>query len=135
MVSGYPDSHLSAPRWAPASRMARLVLAAIPLVLAALWLCYYWSIMAVFPATEKYPGGRIKSQGYVRRAGVEEYKRHGHWVTYHENGQKASEGDYQCGMKSAQWRYWDENGREVAAAESEVAIPASAGVAPVTTDH
>lgn len=119
-MPGYPDSHLNPSRVGPKSRRVRLLLAAIPIIVAVGWLCYFWFIMGVFPATEKYPSGQIKSSGYVRRAGVEAYKRHGHWVTYHANGRRSSEGEYVNGEKTGDWHYWDENGREMRA---EIPVP------------
>lgn len=110
-MPGYPDSHLTASRFGPKSRAGRFFFVLIPIILVAGWLSYAWFITGVFPVTEKYPSGAMKAQGYVRRAGVEAYKRQGHWVTFHEHGQKESEGDYDRGEKKGDWHYWDEQGR------------------------
>jgi len=35
---------------------------------------------------------------------------HGHWTTWHENGQKKSEGEYEKGSREGRWTYWNEDG-------------------------
>jgi len=87
-----------------------LLIAAIPLLVLAAWFTYLWSISGVLPAVEKYPNGRLKSAGYVKRVGLADYRRHGRWITYHSNGQKQSEGLYELGEQKGTWTYWDEKG-------------------------
>ena len=106
----YPDSHLGDSRGLK-SRTIKIILLATPFVLAGLWICTYWLTTGVFPVSESYPGGQIKSAGYVRRVGVEAYRQNGHWVTYYVNGQKSSDGFYESGRKTGPWNYWDEGGR------------------------
>lgn len=114
-MPGYPDSHLNpAPGRGPSPRM-QAVFVAIPVILAAAWLIYFWSITGVHTVIEKYPNGQVRAEGYARRSGVENYKRHGHWVTYHENGKKESEGFYERGEKTGAWSYWDSNGQSIPA--------------------
>ena len=109
-MPGYPDSHLGDSRNIRSKWVRRLLVAA-PLILAALWIYLYWFSTNVFPVTEDYPGGQLKYAGYVRRIGLETYKRHGHWVTYHPNGKQASDGFYESGRKVGEWKYWDSEGR------------------------
>ena len=70
-------------------------------------------------AAEKWTG--IRSPDFVRmkpspspssvgeRVWSEEQNasvRHGAWTTWHENGDKASEGVYQFGARTGPWSYW-----------------------------
>lgn len=36
------------------------------------------------------------------------------WITYYENGQQKSNGDYIDGLKDGEWNYWEENGEQKA---------------------
>jgi hypothetical protein len=109
-------SRLIAGGKSPGARAVRKYLVgAIPIVVLVLFLSYLWFVSGVLPVVERYPGREIKTEGYVKRAGFAEYRRQGHWVTYHANGQKASEGFYEAGEKLRPWRYWDEGGRELPA--------------------
>ncbi len=119
-MPGYPDSHLDASPGLGTTSLRKLLFVAIPLFLSATWLIYFWSITGVHTIHEKYPNGKTKAAGYARRSGIESYKKHGHWVTYHENGQKESEGYYDVGQQTGEWTYWDEGGKKVAA---PVALP------------
>jgi antitoxin component YwqK of YwqJK toxin-antitoxin module len=92
--------------------MRNLLLGLIPLAAVVGWFVYLWATSGVLARVEKYPGGAVRAEGYLQRVGIGVYRRHGHWVTFHENGQKASEGLYEKGEKTGQWRYWDEDGRE-----------------------
>ncbi len=113
-MSGYPDSHLDSTRGLGKTGLRKFLILAIPLFLAAAWLLYFWSITGVHTIHEKYSNGTTRATGYARRIGVESYKKHGHWVTYHENGEKESEGFYDRGEKTGEWLYWDVSGRKVA---------------------
>jgi hypothetical protein len=110
-TSGYPDSHLAThPSLAGRPRLRRMLVLA-PFVMLLAWFGYAWFVSGVVAVKEKYPGGTIKTEGYIRRVWLNEYKRHGHWVTYHANGQKESEGNYKHGEKVGTWSYWDDDGR------------------------
>lgn len=76
----------------------------------AAFFSYLWFVSGVVPVQHRYPTGELKSVGYVKRHGWRSYLRHGHWLTYHRNGVKASEGSYRGGEKLGEWRYWDEEG-------------------------
>ena len=115
-MPGYPDSHLGDSR-GPASLRRILVLA--PIVIAVLWIGFYWFTTRVFPISELWPDGKVKFAGYVRRTGIESYKRHGHWIFNHPNGRKAAEGYYELGEKTGEWRYWDAAGKPT----SQPALP------------
>lgn len=91
----------------------------IPFLVLVGWFSYVWFISGVLPSEEKDPAtGRVIAQGYVKRVGWDDYRRHGHWVTFHANGQKASEGTYRLGEKVGEWKYWDEAGLETSAGPS-----------------
>lgn len=124
--AGFPDSHLN--RGGRRSALRRWAILGVPLAVVFGWFGYLWSVSGVLPATEKYPDGKVKSLGYVKRDGWQVYRRHGHWVTYHPNGQKASEGVYEMGEKKPTWLYWDEAGREIrgTGAPADVTPPAPA---------
>ena len=84
----------------------------IPFLVLAVWFSYVWFVSGVLPSVEKDPKtGRVTAEGYVKRAGWGDYRRHGHWVTFHPNGQKGSEGMYERGVKTGEWKYWDEIGK------------------------
>jgi len=107
---------VAAQRSSRAGRARRYLLAALPLLAAVGFLCYLWLISGVLPLREHHANGKIKTEGYVKRFGFGVYHRQGHWVTYHPNGGKASEGFYENGKKVGPWTYWDEDGRELPAA-------------------
>ncbi len=91
----------------------------IPVLALVTWFSYIWFICGVLPSVEKDPkSGRVTAEGYVKRIGWGEYRRHGHWVTYHENGQKASEGAYRLGEKEGEWLCWDKSGRPMSTASA-----------------
>ncbi|HKQ48639.1 MAG TPA: hypothetical protein VJZ71_11260 [Phycisphaerae bacterium] len=107
-----PKTALSTPR-AP-RRLPKWAIA-IPFLVLTAWFSYVWFVSGVLPSVEKDPKtGRVTAEGYVKRVGWGDYRRHGHWVTYHANGQKASEGMYEDGVKVGEWRSWDEYGRALA---------------------
>lgn len=96
----------------------------IPFLVLATWFSYVWFVSGVLPSVEKDPkSGRVTAEGYVKRVGWGDYRRHGHWVTYHPNGQKASEGMFEREDKTGEWKYWDESGR--------IVVPASAPASPL----
>ncbi len=86
-------------------------MAIVPVLVLVGWFFYLWSVSGVLTSTEKYPKGAVKSEGYLKRTTGGEYKRHGQWVTYHENGKIASRGRYELGKKTGEWKYWDQEGR------------------------
>lgn len=95
--------------------LKKYLVGAVPILVLVAYLSYLWFVSGVLPVVEHYPGRKIKTEGYVKRAGFGEYRRQGHWVTYHANGRKASEGFYEAGKKISPWTYWDEDGRELSA--------------------
>ena len=95
------------------SVLKKCLVGAIPVLVLILYLWYLWFVSGVLPVVENYPNRQIKTEGYVKRAGFGDYRRQGHWVTYHANGQKASQGFYEAGEKISPWTYWDEDGREL----------------------
>ncbi|GMU35185.1 MAG: hypothetical protein HS101_01550 [Planctomycetia bacterium] len=110
-ASAYPDSHLAkSGRLGTGSPKTKLLLSLVPLTVLALWFAYMWFVSGVIPAQEKYSSGAIKAEGYLKRENLGEYVRHGHWITYFENGAKSGEGSYDMGAKTGKWTYWDELG-------------------------
>lgn len=84
----------------------------IPFVVLILWFSYLWFVSGVLPSVQKYDNGDPKAIGYVKREGLATYRKTGHWVTYHPNGEKASEGEYENGEKvPGTWKYWDAAGQ------------------------
>ncbi len=116
-MSGYPDSHLS--RTIGTGRRRYLV-ALIPFLVLLLWFVYLWSVSGVLTTKEKYPGGAIQAEGYLKRGLLGGYTRHGKWTTYHPNGQPSGEGTYQLGKKLDDWAYWDEEGRPTTAPPPDI---------------
>lgn len=125
ITSGYPDSHLSRQLGATRStRATRILLGLIPIAVLAVWLGYLWLVSGVLPSTEKYPNGKLKAEGYVKRTHLGEYVRHGHWTTFHENGAKSGEGSYDLGQKLSDWTYWDQSGQTaVLPSDADATIP------------
>lgn len=91
---------------------------AVIVVLIAGWLGYLRWVSGVLVHEEKYPGGKVKVTGFLKRTGWSDYKRHGLWTSYHPNEKKASQGQYELGGKVGDWKYWDENGEPIAAPPS-----------------
>lgn len=108
-MSGYPDSHLSC-REGSGPNLRRLLVGIIPLTVLVAWFLYMWSLSGVLVSVEKYPDGKIKAEGYVKRAGFSDYRRHGKWKTYHANGTQSGEGSYEYGEQLDDWVYWDDGG-------------------------
>lgn len=95
------------------SLLKKCLVGTIPFLVLIAFLSYLWFVSGVLPVVENYSDGQIKTEGYVKRAKLGEYRRQGHWVTYHANGQKASQGFYEAGEKTSPWTYWDEDGKEL----------------------
>lgn len=108
-------SDSTAPISVPPRRTSRLVGGVIIVGLIAGWFAYLRWVSSVLPFHEKYPGGKTRTSGALKRSGWNDYKRHGLWTTYHANGEKASQGYYDHGRQVGEWSYWDETGRRVAA--------------------
>ena len=53
-----------------------------------------------------WKNGKLMSIG-VKKKGTEQ----GHWIYYHNNGAKWTEGDYQDGKKVGIWKVWYDNGK------------------------
>ncbi|MCG8404667.1 MAG: hypothetical protein MI923_05655 [Phycisphaerales bacterium] len=100
----------------PSRSSKRYIVAAIPVLVLVAFLGYLWFVTGVLPSEELYPDGSQKAIGYVKRDGLTAYRRHGHWATYHQNGQMASDGFYENGEKTGIWKYWDEHGNELPSA-------------------
>jgi antitoxin component YwqK of YwqJK toxin-antitoxin module len=77
------------------------------------WFAYLWLISGVVQSAEKYPDGKIRAQGYIKRVGFSQYHRHGAWTTYHPNGQVESQGNYHLGQKDGVWSCFDQAGHPV----------------------
>lgn len=117
-MSGFPDSHLaSSVTSSGRGRFRAWTLAAAPLIALAAWFVYLWAVSGVIPSVERYPNGRVKAEGYVKRVGFGAYKRHGHWTTYYPSGARQSEGTYVLGEKQTDWVYWAEDDGDVHHAE------------------
>jgi antitoxin component YwqK of YwqJK toxin-antitoxin module len=57
-----------------------------------------------------YENGQIASEGQFDRN-----RESGLWRNFHENGQVAAEGHYQDGRKVGEWHYWDVAGAATSA--------------------
>jgi antitoxin component YwqK of YwqJK toxin-antitoxin module len=53
-----------------------------------------------------HQNGNVASEG-----NYEHGKECGLWRQYHENGQLAAEGCYESGREAGEWRYWDASGK------------------------
>lgn len=94
------------------SRRGRFTLL-IPLAVLLAFFAYMWWVSGVVQSVQRFPDGRVKARGYVKRHGFGEYRRTGRWELFHENGAMAAEGAYENGEKTGPWRYWDSQGREL----------------------
>ena len=113
-----PDGSLATPH--PSRRLPKWAIV-VPFLVLAAWFSYVWFVSGVLSSVEKDPkSGRVTAEGYVKRVGWADYRRHGHWVTFHPNGQKESEGIFERGVKTGEWKYWDETGRAVTAQSAPV---------------
>jgi len=103
----------TAPR--DARRMPKAVGATIVIAALVAWFGYIWWISGVMPYEERFegPGSQIKCAGFLKRTGLNDYKRHGLWTTYHRNGEKESQGHYDRGHQTGLWTYFDEKGHVV----------------------
>jgi hypothetical protein len=88
----------------------KFLVAMIPVAALGGWLYYLWFVSAVLPSVEKYSDQSIKAEGYVERVRLGEYRRTGHWVTFHPNGKKESEGRYAEGKMIGTWEFWSKEG-------------------------
>lgn len=59
-----------------------------------------------------FPNGQIMS-----RMSYKNNKLDGEYITWHENGVKASEGYYNKGRLSGVWRFWDADGKQIRSEE------------------
>jgi len=76
-------------------------------------LCKVFQHWCEEPSEEKYPSGTIKSRGNVLQDENDNYVKVGLWTSWHENGQKAEEGEYKDGKRVGDWMYWRENGKKL----------------------
>ncbi len=81
----------------------------VPYIVLVIFFIYLWLVSGVITSHEKYPNGRMKTEGYVKRYGMS-YQKHGHWITYYPDGTKESEGFYQRGEPVGEWTHWDAKG-------------------------
>jgi antitoxin component YwqK of YwqJK toxin-antitoxin module len=51
-------------------------------------------------------GVKSATGNYVYFADTKLTQQHGHWVSWHENGLKSKEGDYDRGLQTGTWRYY-----------------------------
>ena len=58
---------------------------------------------------EEYASGQVKSRGYIKGKNI----RTGEWTSWHENGQKKSQGRFVDHEKVGEWVYWHESGRQL----------------------
>ena len=98
----------------PRPRASRWIGAVLIVVLIVGWFGYLRWVSSVLAHEEKYPGGKIKTAGFLKRTGFSDYKRHGLWTTYHANEKMASQGQYELGLKVGEWKYWNERGERIA---------------------
>ena len=94
-------------------RAPRWIGAAIIVVLIVGWFGYLRWVSGVLAHEEKYPNGKIKTAGFLKRTGWNDYKRHGLWTVYHPDGTKAAQGRFEMGNKADGWEYWDERGERI----------------------
>jgi uncharacterized protein len=59
----------------------------------------------IFEVVRYHNNKKIRERGYQTTAGLQ----HGLWHTYYENGNKQSEGVYDNGQMSGEWKFWYEN--------------------------
>lgn len=95
-------------------RTSRIFGAVLIVMLIVGWMGYLFWVSGVLAHEERFPGGKVKATGFLKRTGLSDYKRHGLWTTYHLNGKSASQGHYELGRRVGEWKYWDENGEPVA---------------------
>ena len=89
--------------------------AAVIAVLIVGWLGYLRWVSGVLAHEEKYPNGKMKTVGFLKRTGWNDYKRHGLWTTYHRDGKMAAKGRYEMGRRLDGWEHWDERGQPTTA--------------------
>ena len=79
--------------------------------IVSLFFCLAFISLAVAQDTVKtyWNNNKLMSIG-VEAKGLEQ----GHWIYYHNNGAKWTEGDYQDGKKVGVWKVWYEDGRKLA---------------------
>ena len=73
-----------------------------------LWFCIALTTSLIAQDTTKtyWKNGKLMSIG-VQKKGIEQ----GHWVYYHNNGIKWTEGDYRDGLKVGVWKVWYDDGK------------------------
>ncbi|MCZ6699217.1 MAG: hypothetical protein O7D94_09835 [Planctomycetota bacterium] len=98
------------PPGAGKSRRRRVAPILIFAAVLTAWFGYLWFVSGTLDYEDRYPGGQIKTRGFVKRVGIFNYARHGEWVEYHENGGKSARGNYRAGEKVGDWMHWDPDG-------------------------
>ncbi len=63
----------------------------------------YERIDDLIRATFYHDNGEINQVGYFKRG-----KPHGEWVSYDLDGNKLSEGNYDMGIKTGKWSFWND---------------------------
>lgn len=56
-------------------------------------------------ATYFYENGQVQQEGFFENGKLE-----GTWVSYNEQGEKISLGEYKDGLKTGKWFFWSQNG-------------------------
>jgi antitoxin component YwqK of YwqJK toxin-antitoxin module len=54
-------------------------------------------------ATYFYDNGKVKQEGYYKDGKV-----HGQWISYSEGGSKMAMGEYNQGVKTGKWFFWNQ---------------------------
>jgi antitoxin component YwqK of YwqJK toxin-antitoxin module len=72
---------------------------------------------SLIKATYYYDNGKVKQEGYYKDGKV-----HGKWISYSETGSKISLGEYNKGIKTGKWFFWNQkNLSEVDYSDNRVA--------------
>ncbi len=62
----------------------------------------YEKVDDLIKATFYYDNGDVNQIGYFK-----DNKPHGEWISYDVDGKKLSKGNYQLGVKTGKWFFWD----------------------------
>jgi hypothetical protein len=89
-------------------------------VLWAVWLGYFLLASSVVVHKEKWPNGRLKTIGYVKRGDDGQYYRYARWIEYHpsqrgESPRVRCETDYEMGVRHGPRKIFTPDGSVVLA--------------------
>jgi len=77
----------------------------------------YEKVDDLIKATFYYEDGKVNQVGYFK-----DKKPHGKWISYDVEGKKLSKGNYELGVKTGKWFFWDgEELSEVNYSNNEIA--------------